>query len=72
MVVYLFYTRHSSGEVVLLSVYKKSHYQDLYNRVAEIAERHGRQVMAGSGRVAIQTGDNETGQVWYAERWDCE
>ncbi len=43
MVVYILFTRHGDGDVSLLSVYRKSHYQALYNRIADIAQRHGDQ-----------------------------
>lgn len=72
MTVYLFYTRHSNGEIVLLDVYKKSSYQRAYNRMADIAERCGDKVRAGANHVAVETHSIATGQVWYLERHDCK
>ena len=72
MVVYILFTRHGEGDVSLLSVNRKSQYQALFDRLSEIAERPDAQVPPGSDRVAIQTYCNRTGQVWYAERHDCE
>ncbi len=75
MVVYVLKTTSGDGRSLTneqLAVYKKSSYQIAYNRLADIADRHGVKVWAGDNNLAVQVVCPISGQRWWLERWDCE
>jgi hypothetical protein len=64
--VYLFY---QNGK--LTDIYKKSSYQEAYNRLADIADTRGCKVHAGNINVAAYVYDHQTGGQWRLERWEA-
>jgi hypothetical protein len=79
MTVYILKTRLGDGEAQTIAVYKKSSYQEAYNRIAAISEASGNAAhpegnglpVAGDYQVALQTIDPETRESWFLERWEC-
>lgn len=78
-IVYLMFTSNPSlGENYLLAVYSLSNYQTAFNRMADIADRHGVKLATGEGTVAVQVMVNapeapkkigrDGGQIWWLER----
>lgn len=59
----------------LLKIYSKSSYQDAYNWIADIVERHGNALQplglkyptVGKGKIVSETVNPENGQRWWLE-----
>lgn len=72
-VVYILYTRSDRLPTPeLLGVYSKTSYQKVYNRIADIAERHGEKVWSGHDKVAVTVISPMYGQAWWIERHEVK